>query len=86
MKVNYETKDYRETTLESWPRGSGWCNSSMSNLDNFELTKDKTRVEWSSALSIVEFSATKELVKMKKKISTLIQKVKEKRLYPQRSV
>ena len=45
MKVNHKTKDDQASTLEFSLRGEGRCNSSISNLDEFELTKDKTRFE-----------------------------------------
>ena len=40
-----KTKDDQAATLEFSLRGDGRCNSSISNLDEFELTKDKTRFE-----------------------------------------
>ena len=66
MNVNHKSKDDRATTLESLPKGAGKRNSSISSLDEFELTKDEARFECSSTLSITEMSVSKELVKMTK--------------------
>ena len=66
MKVNHSAKGDGVTLLCSLLRGAGSCNSSISNLDEFESMKEDTKSDGSFDLSIAMFSAAKELVKTTK--------------------
>ena len=68
IEVIHKTKYDGETTLCSSLRGVGGCKSSISNLDAFDLLKDKTRFESSSTFSIAAISAAKNLAKITKEV------------------
>ena len=64
IEVNAKIKDDEKSTLESLLGGKIGRKSPISSLELVDSMKDSTRFEHSSALSITEFSASKELAKM----------------------
>ena len=65
IEVSYKTKHDGEIALVSVLRGSGGNKSSVSNLYEFDLMKDK-KIDLHSSLSIASLSAAKYLLKMMK--------------------